>query len=295
MPPDKRERRPGQGAVREMHSTGDGGITHSVTDAAEPPIAPGQAAADLIQRTAAAAPRSLQAELGPSEAGEPCTRRLAYKILDWPKVRVSDPWAAVQGVAVHAWLADAFRAENDRLGRQRYLVEHRVEPLIPEASPVPGGLAGSCDLFDRDTGTVADWKLTSPAQLRRYAASGPGPKYRAQAHLYGLGLQRAGETVATVSIVFLPRATELDPVHVWSEPFSPQIAAAAVTRLQAIRDAITALDPETHPDRWGLFPPDFGSCRHCPWLRPGTRHLATGCPGRLDDDDAPSSVSQLIA
>lgn len=248
----------------------------------------------MIERAAASAPRSLQAELGPSEAGEPCTRRLAYKMLDWPKARAIDPWAAVQGTAVHAWLADAFRAENERLGRDRYLVEQRVEPLTRDTSPVPGVLAGSCDLFDRDTGIVTDWKLTSTARLRHYAASGPGAKFRVQAHLYGLGLQWTGEDVRTVAIVFLPRATELDGIHVWSEPFDPQVAAAAVDRLAAIRDAITALDPETYPDRWELLPPDFGSCRHCPWLRPGSRQMADGCPGRLDDTTV-ASVQSLIA
>ena len=105
----------------------------SVRQAAGPPR---EAVAELIQRTAAAAPRSLQVEMGPSEAGEPCTRRLAYKIMDWRKPgRDLDPWAAVQGVAVHAWLADAFRAENERLGRVRYLVEQRVQPVSVAERP----------------------------------------------------------------------------------------------------------------------------------------------------------------
>jgi hypothetical protein len=248
---------------------------------------------EVIDRAAASNPRSRQAELGPSEAGEPCTRRLAYRILDWPKTRTGEPWAAIQGTAVHAWLAAAFRAENARLGYERYLIEHPVEPLTKETSPVPGVLAGHCDLFDRDTATVIDWKLTSPQQLRRYAASDPGPRYAAQAHLYGLGLQRAGETVRTVSVVFLTRDTQLD-IHAWCEPYNPAAAAAVVQRLQAVRDALTALDPETWPGRWALFPPDFGSCRSCPWLKPGSRFLATGCPGRLDDGKVPP-VRQLIA
>jgi hypothetical protein len=49
QPPYRRERRPGQDGVQEMHSTGDGGITQSVTDAAEPPIALTRAVAELLE------------------------------------------------------------------------------------------------------------------------------------------------------------------------------------------------------------------------------------------------------
>src|SRR5438034_11818569 len=122
----------------------------------------------LIKQAAAAAPRSLQVAMEPSEAGEPCTRRLAYKMLDWHRSgRDLDPWAAVQGVSVHAWLAEAFRVENERLGRERYLVEQRVTPVTAADAQLglPGWLTGSCDLFDRDTGLVSDWKLTSPDRL----------------------------------------------------------------------------------------------------------------------------------
>ena len=48
QPPDKRERRPGQGGVQEMHD-GDDSIRHSVTDATESPIALARAVAELIE------------------------------------------------------------------------------------------------------------------------------------------------------------------------------------------------------------------------------------------------------
>ena len=254
----------------------------------------------LIKQAAAAAPRSQQIDMGPSEAGEECVRRLAYKIADWhkPDGRYHDPWAAVQGVAVHAWLAEVFRAENERLGRERYLVEQRVEPVTPAEVGqlgLPGNLAGSCDLFDRDTGLVTDWKLTSPERLRHYAAHGPGRKYRTQAHLYGRGLVNAGERVTDVSIVFLPRAVFLDGLHVWSQPYDPAVAEAAFRRLAAIRGTLIALDPEAYPGRWGVFPTAPGSCRHCPWLVPGSRYLARGCPGHLDAASPAASVESLIA
>jgi hypothetical protein len=259
---------------------------------------PQEAVRRLIAQAAAAAPRSQQIDMGPSEAGEPCARRLAYKIIDWRKPgRDLDPWAAVQGTAIHTWLAEVFRAENRRLGRERYLVEQHVQP-VTEADArlgLPGWLTGCADLFDRDTGLVTDWKLTSPDRLRHYAAAGPGRKYRTQAHLYGRGLANAGEHVRDVSIVFLPRATFLDGLHVWSEPYDPAIAEAAFKRLAAIRSALIALDPEANPGRWGFFPTAPGSCRHCPWLKPGSRYLARGCPGHLDPASPAESIDSLIA
>jgi hypothetical protein len=255
--------------------------------------------AEVITRTAAAAPRARQIELGPSEAGEPCTRRLAYRLVDWHKPgRGMDEWAPVQGVAVHAWLAEAFRAENERLGRERYLVERRVQPLTDAEAwqaGLPGGLAGSCDLFDRDQGLVADWKHVSPARLAKYTAEGPGPQYRAQAHLYGRGIAAAGETVRDVSVVYLPRATSLAGLHIWRERYDPAVAAAAVARLTAIRDAIIALDPEHYPGRWGLLPAAAQSCRFCPWLKPGSRYLARGCPGHLGAASPAAPIESLIA
>src|SRR5258708_7059039 len=88
----------------------------------------------LIGFAAANAPRSLQEALGPSEAGEPCTRRLAYKMMYTPPAAAERdvPWAAIQGTALHAWMAEVFRAENIKLGRERYLVERRVTPVTGE-------------------------------------------------------------------------------------------------------------------------------------------------------------------
>ena len=49
----------------------------------------GQALAErvggLIVDAANNAPRSLQKRIGPSEVGDPCERKLSYKLLDWPE------------------------------------------------------------------------------------------------------------------------------------------------------------------------------------------------------------------
>ena len=228
---------------------------------------------ETVTRAAANAPRSLQAAPGPSELGTPCTRRLVYKTLDWdPKPNTgTDPWASVIGTSVHAWMASAFTAENDRAGYRRYLIEHRVN--------LPHGISGSCDMYDRATGTVADWKVVGLQRLREYRLNGPGDQYRAQAHLYALGLQLQGETPGHVAIVFLPRGGRLDGLHAWTEPYDPAVAAAALKRYSAARDFCVALDPEANPANWALLPTADAHCSYCPWHLPGSTDLSQGCPG----------------
>lgn len=245
-----------------------------------------------IRRAAEQAPRSQQTAIGMSEVGDPCTRKIAYKITDWLDIKpngASDPWASVQGTALHAWMEETYRAENQRLGRERYLIEATVQ--VPTQW---GPLSGHSDLYDRDLGAVIDWKHSSPTRISHYKAHGPGPTYRAQAHLYGYGQSLAGETVEHVAIVFLPRAVTLSGVHVWTEPYDQHVAETALQRLDTIRQSILALDPETHPERWAMFPTAGSACRFCPWHLPGSTDLARGCPGDPDADTA-SSIGSLIA
>ena len=215
----------------------------------------------------------MQRTAGPSELGTPCTRRLGYRVLDWePKPNTdTDPWAAIQGTAVHTWMAAAYAAENTRLGRERYLIEHRVH--------LPGGITGSTDLYDRDTTTNVDWKVTGAQRLREYRKNGPGAQYQAQAHLYALGLQLAGEQPSDVAIVFLPRGGRIDDLWPWSEPYDPGIAVQALKRYQAIIDFHITVDPERHPERWQLLPTADAHCTWCPWFLPGSADLSQGCPG----------------
>jgi hypothetical protein len=217
-------------------------------------------------------PRSQQAAPGPSELGIPCTRRLAYKILDWPQPNSDrDQWLSTIGTAVHSWQADVFEAANRELGRERFLVERRVQ--------LPFGISGSSDLYDRDIAAVVDWKVTSLDSIRRYRRSGPGQQYRVQAHLYGLGMLLAGERPQHVADVFLPRGGLLDGLWIWTEPFSPKVAADALKRYDATRTALIMLDPEKHPERWALFPTAPAYCEWCPFYLPRSGDLSQGCPG----------------
>ena len=115
----------------------------------------------MIRSRDAATPRHLQVELGPSDVSHPCMRRMAYGIMAAPGGNPSfDPLPAIIGTAVHSWLDTAAQHANEALGRERWLTETRVQ--------VAPGLAGSCDLFDLDTGTVIDWKVVGTPRLQKY-------------------------------------------------------------------------------------------------------------------------------
>jgi hypothetical protein len=235
-------------------------------------------------------PRSLQKHIGPSEIGEPCTRKLGYKLLNHPEVADRGvPWYPTIGTAMHSWLEDAFGIAGVRFGMEgRYLLENKVD-----VGEVLGeNITGSCDLFDTWTGSVVDWKIVGGKRLRAYKDHGPSEVYRAQAHLYGRGWQRAGHDVQTVAVFFLPRDRELKLAHFWHEPYDEQIAVKALQRLETVATLTRAAGAAALP----LLPTTDSPCRFCPWLSPGSTDLAgVGCPGDPKAVEPSSSVSSLIA
>lgn len=227
------------------------------------------------------APRSRQRALGPSEYGDPCARRLAYKLMDEPKTNTdSDPWASIIGTATHAWLADALIADNQRCGETRWLVEHRLD--------IRPGLTGSCDAYYAPRCAIVDHKVVGPTKLREYRISGPSEQYRKQVHLYGYGYARLGLPVHEVAIAFYPRAGQLSGLHVWSEPYDQQIAVDAMGRVDQILEVAVALGVDQHPDRYTAIPRQPGrGCLYCPWMRPGADR-GDACPGDTQIPTAPA-------
>ncbi|MFF3324922.1 hypothetical protein [Streptomyces sp. NPDC002889] len=246
--------------------------------------------ADLIVDAANNAPRSQQKRIGPSEVGDPCERKLTYKMYDWPTVTDGgDPIASILGTGFHSWMEEAFTGRNTA---GRYKIEERV--TVREGATDDSTLAGSSDLYDRGTGTVFDWKLVGTSTLDNYRRKGPGDQYRKQAHLYGLGQENAGETPQRVAIVFVARYHELR-VHVWTEPYDRQVALDALERLDRIRQQLIDLDPEAHPERWSQIPTsEEAKCRFCPWFKPGSTDLSVGCPG-VQKQPTRSGFESLIA
>ncbi|MGW5852135.1 hypothetical protein ACWFQ8_30020 [Streptomyces sp. NPDC055254] len=239
--------------------------------------------------------RSKQRAIGPSEVGEPCERQLSYKILDWPETNTNrDPIAAIIGTGFHMWMAEQFEARQAPMsdGQPRYRIEERV--TVRQGHTAAGTLAGSSDLYDRLAMLNNDWKLVGKSSHDKYRRQGPGEKYRIQAHLYGLGQENAGHRPARVAVTFIGRHHEL-MVHVWSEPYQPQIALDALARLDRITATAQSLELDHHPENWRMIPiPEKPNCRFCPWLKPGSDNLAAGCPGQPSTNPG-ASLESLIA
>jgi len=213
-------------------------------------------------------PRSAVAAIGPSEVGEACSRRLAYRMLGWDKTNdTSDPWPSISGTAIHAWLADAFVTDPDN-----WLVEHRVQ--------VRTGLAGTVDLFDKINGIVIDHKCVGATSMKRATSSGPSEQQLVQINLYALGLEREGYTVNKVALAFYPLGGSLTGLHIWIGDYQPQIALDAINRLDLTTNLVLMLDPEKHPERMSAIPASPSSkCSWCPWYLPSSNDFAVGCPG----------------
>ena len=220
------------------------------------------------------APRSLQTALGPSELGHPCDRWLSYRLAGAPGRPETKPnWKATVGTAVHTWLQDVFLAENahNDSTTARWLIEQRV--TVGQVAGVD--ITGHCDLYDRLTATVVDWKTAGPTMLAGYRRKGPSATYRVQAHLYARGYTARGLPVGTVAICWLPRQGELSDAAWWAEPYDPALAEAALARVHRIAALTAALGPAAPAvmataDEW---------CATCPFYSSSSADLSAGCPG----------------
>jgi len=241
------------------------------------PVTPEQALKDtitnVIRAKSANSPRSKVVNIGPSEIGDPCLRKLAYKMVQVAKVNDhSDPWPSISGTAIHAWLAEAFEAENENDDHSAWLVEHRVT-----ARP---GLTGTVDLFDTNRGTVIDHKCVGATSMKTRKAEGPTEQQVIQLNVYGYGLEQQGYEVKKIALAFYPLGGMLTGMHTWVGEYDKDVAIEAMLRLDSTVELLAMLDPEEHPDRWELVPASSSRlCTYCPWFMPGSTDLSIGCPG----------------
>lgn len=234
---------------------------------------------DIILWNERTSPRSLQKTIGPSEIGNTCDRRIAYRIAGVPGTNIwSDPWPAIVGTAIHDWLERAvnrFQAENQQ---HDWLTELRVQP-----DPL---VQGRSDAFHVPTGTVVDYKTTNADTMRKLRkGEPPSPGYITQINLYGLGHERAGRVVKNVALVYYPRAGWLDDAFVWHAAYDRDTAERALDRLYRIGYRLLDLDIQTHPERFADIQASPGDgCVWCPMfnrdLDPTVKASDTGCPGR---------------
>lgn len=222
-------------------------------------------------------PRSLQKQIGPSEIGDVCERKIAYKLLGTVERERPSAWKPTIGTAVHSWLEDAFDADNlahlsDMDGEERWMVETKVTSGFV---PGVGFITGSCDLYDRVCAHVWDHKIVGRTQLKKYRSQGPSDVYRVQAHLYGQGWVNRGFPVDWVGICFLPRDGDLSDTFQWAEEFDSSVAENALARLGKIA-AVVAESGEGAP---AALTPGDSYCYFCPFFSPKSTDLSVGCPG----------------
>lgn len=231
----------------------------------------------VVHTHAERAPRSLQVHLGPSEIGHLCHRQVAGKLAGLPRTNhVIDPWPSILGTAGHAWLEEAFRAENERLGHLRWVPEQRVTPI--------DGHDGTADLYDAAEQSVDDHKILGESSMAKVrSADGPPRHYVVQLLLYARGYRRLGLPVQRVALLAYPRtAASLDGLYVWERPYTPaddELLDQVVAELDYRKQWAAALTS-------GLaqlmdVPADTSdSCHFCPFYRPqSARDGGVGCPG----------------
>lgn len=227
-------------------------------------------------------PRSGQRMIGPSEIGQPCERRIGYRLAQVPKTRVEDAaWMPFIGTSVHEQLADIVaRTELARWnpdGSNDPAPRWHVEERVTVGTVAGIDITGSCDLFDAQYGIVYDHKVVSKNKIREtYRPHGPGEQYRLQAHLYGKGFEDAGHDVRHVAIIFWTRDGQFEDRHVWTEPYDRQIAIDALARLERINTLLTELGPQ---DALPLLEATESYCTYCPWFHRGANDPAKSCAG----------------
>lgn len=222
----------------------------------------------LIALGASMHPRTKQKTVGMSEVGRSCARRLAYKMADATPVNLTDPLRALVGAGVHAAMAETFRRLDG--GSGRFLVEI---PLAYRSVP------GTCDLYDRLTGTVVDWKTTLKAKIGRLRVDGPSAEYMTQVQMYAAALATRGEDVRAVALVFVPVDSSLNDLWAWRGAVDLARADAAVDRLNGIRrteleDNLARLRPST------VDPSPGPLCRWCDYHNPTATDHDVACPGK---------------
>lgn len=243
---------------------------------------------NMLRQHAHSHPRHLQIQLGPSEVGHPCSRKLAQGLLGMPQVNPQyDPLPSYVGVAAHKAMEDAAALDNKILMEQ-IVAAHGIDALaraqwprwLPERKiHVREDLSGTCDLYDTWTNTVIDYKFPGTTAMTEYRKSGPSRTYRVQAHLYGAGYLNDGYPVERVGIWFLPRGGIMANSLLWIEDYSQAIVDETLKHIDDVMILAQELDVETHPERWQWFPRTAHSCSYCPYLLISKSDEPQACPG----------------
>lgn len=226
---------------------------------------------ELISQAGIWSPRGKQIAIGPSEIGHECSRRLAYKLLDWekPNEQSLGSWAAQVGTAIHAYLAEVFQK------LEGYEVEQKVQ--------IRANLSGTIDLYDSIRGIVLDWKTVGYTNLKERKSSGATQQQIVQIQLYGYGKVQSGATVNKVGLVYLPTSGSLDEMHIELFDYDESVALKALSRIDDLYSLLSQVDVEANPEMLSLIPAEASRmCNYCPYFLPFSKDLAKGCNGDTD-------------
>lgn len=230
---------------------------------------------DIIRWTDRQSARSMQKTIGPSELGDPCDRKVAYRLAGVPEVNDwMDPLPAIVGTAIHTWMESAVSNFQKIHHMDRWQTELTVHP--------DPNVVGHADVYDRELEAVIDYKTVSPSKLKDWKAHGPSEAHKDQVNLYARGFINAGLPVQFVCLVAIPRSGWLSDIRVWMDRAEPDRAQRALDRMYAIADTLIAQGDQFD---FGSIPaaPSRG-CSYCPWYRGGMGDASLdGCSGNAED------------
>ena len=207
-------------------------------------------------------PRSQQTMIGASEIGTPCSRKLAYKLLDVDPVNTdTDSWPAIVGTSVHYYLERAFKKHPD------YMTEVKVT-LEPWTK-------GTADLVHVPSKTVIDHKVVGSTALKNYKRNGMSQQYRVQLNTYALGLRLQGVEIENIAIMFWSRSGMMRDAFSITEPYDEKLVDETLARFDAIKE-MTAMGVQALP----LIPATPTHCVYCPYFFPLSSDLTESCNGQ---------------
>ena len=186
---------------------------------------------DRIEQHDANRPRSLQADVGPSDLGGECDHCLAAKFAGWQKKREL-AWLPYIGTAVHEYLGKAFDASTG---------EWLVEQPVSVGTIMGRDVWGTADLYHLPTRTVIDFKIVGVKTLRDARAGRVSEQYRRQVHLYGKGFE-----ARNVAVLFLPRSSpNLHKDLVWhAEALDVKLATDTLRHASILCAGVNAAENE---------------------------------------------------